>query len=41
MGQVKGQFFVFAGSVDSPHPSKHKTFVKHLYNVGPTAKMLG
>ena len=22
-------------------PSKHKTFVKHLYNVGPTSKMLG
>ena len=22
-------------------PSKHKTFVEHLYNVGPTSKTLG
>ena len=25
----------------SPKPSKHKTFVKHLYNIGPTSKTSG
>ena len=33
------QRLVFAGSC--VQPSKHKTFVYHLYNVGPTSKPLG
>ena len=40
-GVIRVGDFITAGPVPLWHPSKHRTFVEHLYNVGPTSKTLG